>query len=289
MDRSLYRTAASREAVRAWCEGRLAEWPTAHERSELDTRLGATHLVVAGQGETTVLYLPGTNVSAATSLPVLSALAAGRRVVAADVPGQPGLSAGVRPSGDRLAGYGAWVGELVAHLHAGRLVLVGHSLGAAIALAAEPDGVAGLVLVDPAGVVRLRVGASVLAATVPWLLRPTTARSARLVRQLHGSGRHRADDEVEWMTLVARSTRTSAAPGPLPASVLRRWRRTPRAVLSGERDCFLPVPRLRDAVRRHLDVELQVLPGTGHMAPDEQPEAIVAAVDALGGRGAGAG
>ncbi|SNS30694.1 Pimeloyl-ACP methyl ester carboxylesterase [Geodermatophilus saharensis] len=284
MDCSLYRTAASGDAVRAWCEHRLVAWPTAHERSVLDTGLGETHLVVAGHGDTTVLYLPGTNMSAATSLPVLSALAARHRVVAADVPGQPGLSAGVRPGGDRLACYGAWVGELVAHLHADLLVLVGHSLGAAITLAAEPDGVAGLVLVDPAGIVRLRVGASVFAATLPWLLRPTTARSARLVRQLHGPGRHPADDEVEWMTLVARTTRTSAAPGPLPAAVLRRWRATPRAVLSGERDCFLPAPRLRDAVRRHLDVELQVLPGTGHMAPDEQPEAVVAAVDTLGGR-----
>jgi pimeloyl-ACP methyl ester carboxylesterase len=285
--RTLYRSAAARQEIRAWCESRLTGWDTAHRRAVVDTASGETHLLLAGRGDTTVLYLPGTNHNAATSLPLLAALAVGHRVVAADVPGQPGLSSATRPAGDRMAAYGAWAGELVDHLRADRLVLVGHSLGAAIALAAPPAGVAGLVLVDPAGLVRLRVGAPVLAATLPWLLRPTPARSARLLQHLHGATRRPTDDAVAWMTLVARGTRTAGAPGPLPTATVRRCRATPRRVLSGEQDCFLPAPRLQAAVRTELDSEVRTLPGAGHLAPEEQPEEIAAAVTGLARRDAG--
>ncbi|MGY2002094.1 alpha/beta fold hydrolase [Blastococcus sp. SYSU DS1024] len=281
MPRPMYRSDDARQEITAWCERRLTRWDTPHQRAVVDTALGGTHLLSAGRGDTTVLYLPGTNFNAATSLPLLAALAAEHRVVAADVPGQPGLSDGARPAGDRMAAYGTWTGELVEHLRAERLVLVGHSLGAAIALAAEPAGVTGLVLVSPAGLVGLRVGAPVLAATLPWLLRPTPPRSASLLRHLHAATRRPADDAVEWMSLVARCTRTAGAPGPLPAATVQRWRATPRRVLSGEEDCFLPVPRLRAAVRAQLDTGVQTLPGVGHLAPDEQPEEVVAAVTSL--------
>ena len=105
---------------------------------------------------------------------------------------------------------------------ADRLVLVGHSLGAAAALAADPAGVQGLLLLDPAGLTRLRVRPGTLAATLPWLLRPTPARSARLLAHMHAEGRAPSPQHFEWMTLVARNVRTSLAPSPLPGAVLDR-------------------------------------------------------------------
>ncbi len=94
-----YRSRQGHELVRNWCERRLDEWTVAHERHEVDTGAGRTHLVVAGSGEVIVLLLPGTNFNAATSLSLASALAARVRVVLADLPGQPGLSTGHLPGG----------------------------------------------------------------------------------------------------------------------------------------------------------------------------------------------
>jgi pimeloyl-ACP methyl ester carboxylesterase len=277
----LYRTAAGHEFVRAWCVDQLDRWTTPHDRTTVATSAGETHLVDAGAGEVTVLYVPGTTLNAATSLSLVAALSAGHRVVVADVPGQPGLSGATRPRGNRLLAYGLWVDEIVAHLRTDRLVLVGHSLGAAIALAAGTPGVAGLVLLDPAGLIRLRVSPSVLAATLPWLVRPTPARSARLLRQLHAPGAQPSATQIEWMTLAARHSRSSLAPPPLPASSVRRWQAVPRAVLTGEGDCFLPVAGLRRAVRAELASELQVLEGAGHLTPDERPETIAEAIGRL--------
>jgi pimeloyl-ACP methyl ester carboxylesterase len=163
-------------------------------------------------------------------------------------------------------------------LQADRLILAGHSLGAAIALAAGTSGVTGLLLLDPAGLVRLRVSPPVLAATLPWLVRPTPARSARLLRHLHAPGWQPSAMHIEWMTLAARHTRSSLAPPPLPASSLRRWRAIPSVVLSGELDCFLPVGPLRTAVREKLATDLDVLQGAGHLTPEERAEAIAEAM-----------
>jgi pimeloyl-ACP methyl ester carboxylesterase len=64
---------------------------------------------------------------------------------------------------------------------------------------------------------------------------------------------------------------------------LRRWQAIPRAVLTGERDCFLPVESLQTAVREKLATSLQVLQLAGHLTPDERPEAIVEAIAPLTG------
>jgi len=282
----LYRTAAGHDLVRSWCIDQLDRWATPHDRTTIDTTAGETHLVSAGAGDLTVLYVPGTTLNAATSLTLVTTLAAAHRVVVADVPGQPGLSVGVRPTGNRLVAYGRWADEIVGHLRADRLILAGHSLGAAIALAAGTPGVAGLLLLDPAGLVRLRVSPSVLSATLPWLVRPTPARTARLLGHLHAPGWQPSATHIEWMTLAARHTRSTLAPPPLPASSLRRWQAVPRAVLSGEMDCFLPVGSLRTAVREQLATDLQVLLGAGHLTPEEQAEAIVEAVVPIAGPGA---
>jgi pimeloyl-ACP methyl ester carboxylesterase len=274
--RSVYRSRAGEGAVRGWCERRLDRWTVPHDRVEIDTTLGSTHLVIAGNDhEATLLYLPGTNFNAATSLPVAGELAAGARVVIADLPGQPGLSSGQRPTGPRVAAYGSWAGEVIENVRrsvgADSLLLVGHSLGAAVALAAPSPGVAALVLLNPAGCVRVRVSPSILMSTLSWLLRPSGKTSAALLRQMLSAPHQPRSDLVEWMALVARYTKPAGAPGPLDPGVPARWHGTGRLVLSGQHDCFLPPARLSRAVETSLGVPLGLLPALGHLSVEEDP------------------
>lgn len=275
MPAPLYRSPAAERRVRDWCTGRLASWEIPHESTVLPGPLGPTHLVTAGDGdgETLCLYLPGTSFNAATSLPLLAALATRCTVVCPDLPGQPGLSGTARPAGESTA-YGDWLDAVVAHVraeHPGRrLVVAGHSRGAAVALSG-PTEVDGLMLLSPAGLVRVKVGPAVLRASVPWLLRPTRTRSRALLSLMSGPAWSPDPALVEWMTLCARETRTSGAPGPLPAEVLARWRGRPVRVLVGEHDCFFPASRVSSAARDRLGVEAQVLPGLGHLTVEEAP------------------
>lgn len=279
----LYRSPDGERRVRDWCARRLDSWDVPHDRVTVETSLGDTHLVTAGAGDTVCVFLPGTNFNAATTLGFLEALARRCTVVAADLPGQPGLSSSTRPRPE-AEGYGAWVGEVldvVRERHRPtRLVVVAHSRGAAVALAG-PTSVDALALVAPAGLVGVRMSRSILRTALPWMVRPTDPRSASLLRLMSGST---APDPalVAWMTLAARDTRSTGAPGPLPGHVLDRWRDRPVTVLVGEHDCFFPVERLRGPAESRLGAAVDVLDGLGHLAVEEAPERVVDRLPLLG-------
>ncbi|MEV6527834.1 alpha/beta fold hydrolase [Longispora sp. NPDC051575] len=149
---SVYRTTHGRAVIADWCVKQLDAWTVPHTRSLLPTSAGHTHLTAAGVpgGPVSVLVVPGTNFNAATSLPLATALANHWPVHVADLPGQPGLSAPDRPRRDHTDWYAAWLSEVCTHL-SGPLVMVGHSLGGAIALACDSPHIAGRVLIAPAG------------------------------------------------------------------------------------------------------------------------------------------
>ncbi|HZN74839.1 MAG TPA: hypothetical protein VFC00_24650 [Micromonosporaceae bacterium] len=111
----LYRSEAGRERVREWCSARLDGWQVPHETTLARTHLGPTHVVQAGTGPDAVVYLPGTNFNTASSLKLLTLLSARCRVIAVDLPGQPGLSTSQRPR-QEADDYGTWVSDVRAAL-----------------------------------------------------------------------------------------------------------------------------------------------------------------------------
>ena len=268
---SIYRTWSGREAIIEWCVDQLDGWPVAHERKVITAHGARTHIVTAGQGERTVLVVPGTNFGAAAYLPLAAELAARCRVIVADLPGQPGLSSGERvPSAGRLDWYGRWLTELIEQTAQDPVTIMGHSLGAAIALASDSALVDRQVLVSPGGLTRLRITPTVLIASVAWVSRRRPASSARLLRAMHGRGRAPRPELVEWMTLVARHVRSSTDPGGAAIAT----HDVARTVVVGGADVFLPSRSLAPVVRRTLGVELGVIPCAGHLVVDEYPEKL---------------
>ncbi|MGW7414569.1 alpha/beta fold hydrolase [Streptomyces sp. NPDC054863] len=229
-----------------------------------------TQVVLAGGGATTVMFVPGTNFNAAASLPLATALvAAGYRVVLVDVPGQPGLSSDERPlSGGQLSWYGVWLSEVIEKISSDPVAVMGHSFGAAIALSSASPRIDRLVLVSPGGLTTLRLTPAVLAASAVWFLRPAPTHSARLLRAMLAPGHHPREELVNWMTLVARHSRSSGAPGAATLPV----RPIPRLIVTGQHDVFLPPRRLGPAVRATLGTELGVVAEAGHLVIEEHPE-----------------
>ncbi|MEV1087498.1 alpha/beta fold hydrolase [Streptomyces microflavus] len=278
---SVYRNVKAQLEVGRWCENRIADWGIPHVRGEVATAAGVTGFVTAGdeprEGEPSVVLLPGTNMNAALCLPLVGALARGRRVTVLDLPGQPGLSAGGRPRVRRMAWYGQWLGEALDSAAPGPAVVVGHSLGGAVALACGSPKIVGRVLLSSAGIMRPKVPAPLLAATIPWLVRPSVARSAALLGHMAAPGAGGVPGHLStWMDLVARSCRTSLAPPPLPAGLLEQRRAVPTLVTTGRCDPFLPPHVLGPAARHLLGAEFRVVEGAGHLLLDEAPDAVLA-------------
>ncbi|HSP80673.1 MAG TPA: alpha/beta hydrolase, partial [Myxococcaceae bacterium] len=252
-----------------------------HERESLTTSLGSTHIVRAGSGAPVVL-LPGTNFATATWLELVGQVAREYTVLAVDLPGQPGLSAAERPGHSHEA-YGNWLREVVEALDITGGTVVGHSFGGAIALAGASRGarVGSLVLVSPAGLVRLRVTPGVLARTLPWLLRPREGSARALLGSMLAPGSCPPAELVTWMTLVGRHVRTSLAPPPLPEAALREVR-VPVAIVSGEADVFLPPETLRRGAERLPGVTFRGIAGAGHLLPHERAEVLLETLASVG-------
>jgi pimeloyl-ACP methyl ester carboxylesterase len=275
MARSIYRSDAGHHAIRTWCALRL-DGAGATSR-DLDSSLGATRVTIVGGGRDVVL-LPGTNFSTATSLELLALVGREHRAIGIDLPGQPGLSAAERPR-DRDA-YGIWLRELVRALAVERPVVVGHSLsGRAALLAARGDAsIGGLVLVAPAGLIRLRVGPAVLATTIHWLLRRDEAilgdAAAPDDRPRRGPSGRACDVDG------ARGPSRAHQPGATaPAHSCACRGAVPRPARHGPPRPVFPARRLTEALTKlGGPTATTVVDTAGHLLMEEAPHEVLRAV-----------
>ncbi len=222
--------------------------------------------------------VPGTASNAAVALPWLQALSVHWATTVVDLPGQPGLSDPRRPRWARLAWYGRALDEILAAMDADGVVLVGNSLGAAVALAADSPRITARALVSPAGFIRLSVDPKLALASAVWLLRPTAEHTRRMLRLFVAPGADPPETEVEWMALMATCCRTTLAPPPLSAELLARRAERPCVVGVGEHDRFLPPHRLAPAVRQTMNLDVRIFSGVGHLTTPAHLDEVVSLV-----------
>ncbi|MBZ2195365.1 alpha/beta fold hydrolase [Occultella gossypii] len=276
----IYKSTEAEQRVQAWCERRLESWTHPHQRETRETKAGRTHLLSAGAGTDgpTVVFLPGTNFCAASMLAEIEALARTFKVIVPDIPGQPGLSRPFRIDSAPLFFLGAWLSELLGDL-ATPVVVVGHSLGGGIALAADSPHIAGRVLISPAGVVRLRLPMALTWASLRWMLGPNAGTSRTVLEHMSAPGARVDELLISWMTLVSATNHTSLAPRALPRDVLDRAARAPMRIATGQHDPFLPPEHLS-----RPDTALPpavAVPDAGHLLTADTTRLIAAWVGGL--------
>lgn len=224
---------------------------------------------------------------------IVDRLAGRCRVVAVDLPGSgysqraPGASAALSAQADALA-------ALIETLGLDRPVVVGHSLGGAVALALaqrRPERVAGLALVAPltrptpvpAPFWGLMIASPRLRALVAW----TLAAPANLAMRKAMLARVFAPEPVPpdfatrggaLLTLrpshfIAASEDLAAIPQDLPAMTLRySAMRLPVSVLFGRGDRILDPREQGEGLAAELPGATLTLVEGGHMLPVTQPE-----------------
>jgi pimeloyl-ACP methyl ester carboxylesterase len=280
-----YKSSRGHQAVRQWCSGALARAGFPLTSATVDTSAGQVQLTSAGTGRPRVVMVPGTGSNAAVALPWLRALSARWPTTVVDLPGQPGLSDPRRPRRARLEWYGRALDEVLATTELDGVILVGNSLGAAVALAADSPRIAARALISPAGFIRLSVDPKLALAAAVWLLRPRSEHTRRMLRLFVAPGEDPPETDVAWMTLVGTCCRTTLSPPPLPTKLLASRAERPCVIGVGEHDRFLPPRRLTPAVRRTMNLDLRVFSDMGHLTTPDHLDAVVSLVAEVADQG----
>ena len=216
----------------------------------------------------------------------------GRRCVAFDL---PGFGASDQPTRPRISAYVEDVAEAIRLLGLRRFVLVGHSLGGAVAAGVAerlPNRAGALVLLAPAGFGRIALAEAVSIPGVRHAARrllplalahPGTVRTGYRSMVSHG-----LEPAAEVVTRV-----TGAAAASVPGAVAatqavvvagiskRAFRRRgvaydgPVVALWGDRDRLVPASHAAGVAAALPQARIEVWPGMGHHPQHERPDALV--------------
>ena len=226
---------------------------------------------VHGAGGSSVLWMD-----------VVRRLSPMRRVVAPDLPGHGQSQLWNPPDDVSIEMYRDAVGTVCAQLEIERAVLVGHSMGTLVCLAAAaawPERVAGLVLVG--GGARIAVAPQVLLA-----LTDDYARFGKWLARTAWSPATPLDVVERWgaLVLTAEQQVTRAdfrAVERFDGTPLCARVRAPTLVLGGADDLMTP-PALSLALAAAIPgARAVIVPQAGHMLAQEQPERFFAELEAF--------
>lgn len=245
------------------------------------------HVQVVGSGPA-ILLLHGTGASTHSWRDLITPLAERFTVVAPDLPGH-GFTAGRLPAGPSLPNIAAATSELLAALGIEPALIVGHSAGAAIALALARSMRVPVVGFSPALMPFPGLAARLFPAlakvlfvnpfvpsifarmargsgeTGRFLLRATNSRidpaGLRCYEVLLGNSEHCAGA----LAMMA-SWDLEGLKGQLPAMDL------PVLLAHGTQDNAIPLDSVRTAAALLPQCELELLEGLGHLAHEEGPQ-----------------
>ena len=235
-----------------------------------------------GQSGPTLVFLHGSGMSARYWSAQLHALACTARVLAVDLPGHGESDAGATPS---LARYADVTARVIGALGAWPALVIGHSLGGAVAIALATQRVA-----DVHGLVLLSTCARLpaVATSVQWLWGSIPAPLRRVLffhsakDLLFAAGASPAAVALGMQELRTCRAETLAADVAIARGMDMRVAaaalRVPTLILCGGRDRVTP-----PALSRHLHAtiagsQLQMVEDAGHMLLIEAPELVNRAI-----------
>jgi pimeloyl-ACP methyl ester carboxylesterase len=247
-----------------------------------------------------LVLLHGQPGSPADWQPVSARLPAQFHAIAAD---RPGYGSSRLPAGGFAANARAVLDDLDAR-GITRAVLVGHSYGGGVALAAaalEPRRVEAVILLASVGPgcvngwdrLLAAPGTGQFCALVAWRLTPWIAR-ARLARTARRRGRPLRPDEHAnwqvwghsggghrplWRTFLTEQRALLRELGELEQAIASV--QAPVLLLADPRDTVVPLDTARRLARALPDAHLQLIDGAGHHLPRRAPDAVADAIVAF--------
>lgn len=270
-----FRSAAGQATYRAAYGRMLARWPAPCAARMVPGARAATHVIEAGNADAApLILLPAVSVGAVAFLPLMMHLT-GRRIIAADVPGDAGFTI----THQRMRGIADmvdWLADLIAALGLRRPAIAGHSYGGWIALGAaalRPEVLGPVTVIAPAsGLVPFHWHMALVLRVAEYL--PFRPPAATVLRAQAAHGWRPDPDFVALMEAMTRHLKTEVPfPTPFEAHLLARIAGPLRVVLA-EREVLYDPARAAARARTIPGAAVTVVAGAGHLLPMEKPAKV---------------
>jgi len=231
-----------------------------------------------------IVLLHGWGASAYNFRGVIGPLAReGFRVVAPDLRGHGDSETRLPVGAWTRQAMIAWVRQLLDALDVRRCVLVGQSVGGAVALdaaASMPERVSATVLLAPVGFTPVRRVA--LARWLRWIHPSHTPRwlVSAILRRIYGTRGKWSDRDLDayWRPLqrpdVVAAILQSAREFDFTPRDPSAYRGSALVIRFGELDRLIPHAAAMRLASRYAGVDAAVLPGVGHVPADEVPDEV---------------
>lgn len=269
----LYKSDQGYAIMQAAYDLSVAQWPVPPERRTVSTRLGETHVLIAGDpSKPPLVYFHGWNGNASGTHVELDVARLTERycIYAPDIPGHTGRSVQVRPA-TRGRAYVEWVYDLFGALGIERAYLVGVSGGGYMTMktcAHLGERVFSAYGVVPHGIPAAKQPPPRFFRIVLASLLRGKGGAAYLVKRM-GSPHKENDFDPQFMMWINKYFKAAMNPAPLTDDELRMIQ-CPVQVTFGGLDITMNVNKTVDRAHRLIaGVEVEVLADEGHLlSPD---------------------
>jgi pimeloyl-ACP methyl ester carboxylesterase len=262
---SIYKTSNSEQVILSVYDRVLARWPVPYEEMKVSTRHGETSMIVSGDPSAPpVVLVHGSSSNATAWIAEFPALVEQFRVIALDVPGEPGKSAPNRPAWD-TPDYADWLWDVLEALEIEKTCLMGISHGGFLSLkfaTTFPERVEKLVVLAPGGVIQTR--ASFLLKAIP--LSFFGRKGAEAVNRITFGKQPISEEALEIMNLIMTHFKPRIEPQPIFTDAELQRLTMPVLMIGGTEDALINTQQVAARLDSLLpDVTTRILPDMGHV------------------------
>lgn len=275
---SIYPSFEIEQQIMAMYHAKIAKWPAPCEAIEVSTRFGKTHINAYGPKDAPPLILiHAMGVTSTMWLPNIAALGQKYRIYAVDTIGDLGKSVladyDYYPKDGWM--YSEWLVDVFDQLGIVKAGLISASMGGWIAMNMaihNPDRVSRLVLLGPMGI---RLNLEVFFRLFWLATKPTEAKKRNLIQWVLGENQSVREAFEEYMYIATNCKGRMAPPVKITNRKLRQLK-VPTLLILGGRDRAVGNPGKAAFRARKLisNLELEILPDSGHLLSYEEPAVI---------------
>ncbi|MBN2352888.1 MAG: alpha/beta hydrolase [Spirochaetales bacterium] len=275
---SVYKTEKDKTDLLSWYDRILKNWPTPFGEMNIETACGMTHIITCGNkaGKPVLLFHGHGNNSLMWRY---NCGELGKRyhlflIDTINDPGKSQASASFDPAHD----YASWIKELIAKLELEKASLIGHSKGGWLALNTAiflPEHVEKIALLAPAVGINEKLDFRFFMKSMAVGMNPSIKNVTKYFEYITGPGREINPQYVEYVSRIIKGTSKKIIKHRRFSDSELASIKRPVLLLFGEYEvCNDYKAVMARAGKVFSDIEMKVIPGTGHGLQGEDPELV---------------